>query len=154
MYRGAFFGAERACDLRVSGREVVVPEERHLLLERTTRVNHAEQPALTGIVDDGARRELAAGGDGDISGLADQSIDIVGDGLVVEQLPDGGAQPEFEVVVDFVLSRAEAGTTQQVFDHMLAVPNPFSLDWGSRRCCMVGLPGGIIRLPANGKSTV
>ena len=43
----AFGGAVRARDLVVAGGEVVVPEERHLLLERTVAVDHPEQPALT-----------------------------------------------------------------------------------------------------------
>src|SRR4029450_9976190 len=42
----AFVGAERTGDLAVRGREVVVPEQRHLLLERTTGVDHSKEPAL------------------------------------------------------------------------------------------------------------
>ena len=84
---------------------------------------------------------------------ANQSINIIVDGLVVEKLLDGGVQSEFEVVVDFVLSRTEAGTTQQVFDHMLAVPNPFSLD-GIAPLLHGWTPRRHHTPPANGKSTV
>jgi hypothetical protein len=49
--------------LAEAGGEVVVPEQRHLLLQRTPRVDHPEQPALTGIVDvDVGREEVAVRG--------------------------------------------------------------------------------------------
>ena len=37
--------------LAVGGGEVVVPEERHLLLQWTARMDHPEQPALARVVD-------------------------------------------------------------------------------------------------------
>ena len=43
--------------LAEAGGEVVVPEQRHLLLQRTPRVDHPEHPALTRIVDVDVRRE-------------------------------------------------------------------------------------------------
>ena len=58
-------------DLAVGRGEVVVPEERHLLLERPPRMDHPEQPPLPGVRDVGAGQELAARGDADVTGLAD-----------------------------------------------------------------------------------
>ena len=58
--RVAFVGAELAGDLAVGGGEVVVPEERHLLLERALRVHHPEQPALAGVGDVVRRLKAAA----------------------------------------------------------------------------------------------
>jgi hypothetical protein len=48
--------ADRTGHLRVADAEVVVPEERHLLLQRAARVHHAEQPPLPRILDAGVRR--------------------------------------------------------------------------------------------------
>ena len=67
-------------------------------------------------------------GDADVAGLADQRIHVVRNALVIEQLADRGRQPKLHVVVDFVLPGAEAGTTQQVLDHVLAVPDTLALD--------------------------
>ena len=46
-----------AGQLAVGGGEVVVPEQRHLLLQRAPRMNHAEHPALARVVDVDVRRE-------------------------------------------------------------------------------------------------
>ena len=51
MARVPFGRAERGRHLRIRGGEVVVPEERHLLLERPVGVHHPEEPALPGGVD-------------------------------------------------------------------------------------------------------
>ncbi len=48
-----FGRGRRARQLRVRRREVVVPEERHLLLERAVGVQHPEQPPLLRVGDDG-----------------------------------------------------------------------------------------------------
>jgi hypothetical protein len=40
-----------ARDLRVRSGEVVVPEERHLLFQRPSRVQHPEQPSLPRVLD-------------------------------------------------------------------------------------------------------
>ena len=74
--------------LRVGRGEVVVPEERHLLLQRPPAVHHAEQLALARVVDDRVGRELAARGDRHVFGLADVRIDVVGLLLVIQQVVD------------------------------------------------------------------
>ena len=91
--RVAFVGAERAGDLAVGGGEVVVPEERHLLLERTLRVHHPEQPALARVVDVRSRQEpLPRGGHADVAGAPDLGVDVVGKSLEVEQAIDRRAK--------------------------------------------------------------
>ena len=74
----------------------------------------------------------------DVSWLSDQRIDIVRHCLVVDQPTHRSAEPQFEVILDLVVARAEAGAPQQVLDHMLAVPYPFSLALGSGRVCCIG----------------
>ena len=75
----ALHRAEGARDLAVGRGEVVVPEERHLFLERTLRVHHPEQPALAGVLDVRVRRELAAARrHADVVALPDLRIHVVG----------------------------------------------------------------------------
>jgi hypothetical protein len=66
---------------------VVVPEERHLLLQRPPRVDHAEQPALTRILD--VRVRLKTSGaveDRHVRRIADIGVDVVGLILVIQQV--------------------------------------------------------------------
>ena len=65
---------------------MVVPEQRHLFLERTLRVHHPEQPALARVFDAGIRRELPARGDPHVLAIAYLGIDLVRLKLVVEEL--------------------------------------------------------------------
>jgi len=90
-------------------------------------MNHAEEPALSRIIDDGARQELSSRGNCHVAGLPDQRIDIVGHDFVIEQLTNRSAQPQLEVILDLVIAGAKTGTPQQVLDDMLAVPYPVPL---------------------------
>ena len=86
---GALHGAERTGDLAVAGGEVVVPEERHLLLQRTLRVHHPEQPALAGVLDVRVRRELAPSRrHADMVNLPDLRVHVVGLSFVVDEVVD------------------------------------------------------------------
>ena len=57
---GRLHGAGVGGQLAVGGGEVVVPEQRHLLLQRAPRVDHAEHPALARVVDVDVWREEVA----------------------------------------------------------------------------------------------
>jgi hypothetical protein len=57
-----FGGAELSRELGIRGGEVVVPEERHLLLQRPVAVHHSEQPPLPRVGDARARREGTCAG--------------------------------------------------------------------------------------------
>src|SRR5262249_18821072 len=100
----------------VAGREVVVPEERHLLLERTVRVHHPEQPPLPRVGDVRVRGKLSARGDAEISRLRDLLVDVVGDAVVVDEQVDRLGDRKISVVVQFVGTCAEAGAAEQMFD--------------------------------------
>ena len=72
--------------LAVGGGEVVVPEQRHLFLQRTPRVDHAEHPALARILDVDVWREEILGCDLRVVGTSDALIDVVGSALVVDEI--------------------------------------------------------------------
>ena len=118
--------AARAGGLRVGSREVVVPEQRHLLLQWTPGVDHAEEPALPRIVDHGLRLKGAARGNGNGSGLPNQVIDFVRHGLEVEQPPHSAGESEIGIEVYFLLARTEAGAAEQVLDQLFAVAGPLA----------------------------
>ena len=83
----ALHGADRAVDLAVRRREVVVPEQRHLFLQRSLRVHHSEQPTLPRVFDDGVRLEPAGTiEDRDVRGVSDPTVYVAGLILVVEQV--------------------------------------------------------------------
>ena len=107
-------------NLVVAGREMVVPEERHLLLQRTTAVHHAEQPPLTRVDDVRLGEKLAAGGGAHVAGCADPGVDLVRQLLVVDEGVDrlGDAEPAVEV--QFVGPRAKARSAQKMFDLLRA----------------------------------
>ena len=107
----------RPRDLRVRGGEVVVPEERHLLLERAVRMHHPEQPPLARVGDDGARRKrVPAARDLDVPGLQILRVDIVVDRLVVEQEFNGTADGLSAERVELVAAGAEAGASKQMLE--------------------------------------
>ena len=104
---------------------MVVPEERHLLLQRALRVHHPEQPALAGVEDIGRwlKAVAAASGHADVARTADERIDIIGDVRVVQQAGDGGGvarKREIGVGVDFLLARAESCPPVEMIDLLLA----------------------------------
>ena len=70
--------ADGAGDLAVGRGEVVVPEQRHLLLQRALRVDHPEQPSLPRVLDVRVRRELTARRDADVGVLSDLPVHVVG----------------------------------------------------------------------------
>src|SRR6185503_8971762 len=57
-----------ARDLAHGRCEVVVPDERHLFLERCRRMHHPEEPALARVTDVAARSEWTGRGDVDVAG--------------------------------------------------------------------------------------
>ena len=91
-------------------------------------MNHAEQPSLARVVDDGAGKKLSSRRNGDVTRRPDQLVDIVRDALVIQQLLDSRREPQLQVIVDFILASAEAGAAQQVLDDMLAVSDALSFD--------------------------
>jgi hypothetical protein len=113
---GAVRGAEPARDLAVSGGEVVVPEERHLLLERPRAVDHAEDPPLPRVGDDGRRRELTARRHAHEARLPDIRVDVVGDLLVVDELVDGAEVAQLDVGANLGVGGAESRAAQQMLD--------------------------------------
>jgi hypothetical protein len=91
------FGAQRAAgavrpdltgDLAEPGREVVVPEEGHLLLQRSCTVDHPKQHALPGVGDALIWPKWAASGRTQESGDTDVVVDGVRHLLVVDQRID------------------------------------------------------------------
>jgi hypothetical protein len=87
-------------------------------------VDHPEQPTLACVVDYRSRKKLATRGDRGVTCRPDQLINIVGDAVVIQELPDCGRKSRFEIIIDFVLARAKAGAAQQMLDDMLTVSNP------------------------------
>ena len=77
--------------LAVGRGEVVVPEQRHLFLQRSPRVDHAEHPALARIVDVDVGREEIFRRDLRMVGASDALIDVVGSALVVDEIVDRSA---------------------------------------------------------------
>jgi hypothetical protein len=112
--------AERAVDLRIRGGEVVVPEQRHLLLQRTAAVDHAKQLALTGVVDDRVRCELAARRDRNVFRLVDVAIHVVRLLLVIQQeLDDVRRRPSGEAR-EVLAAGAERNAPQDVFERAIS----------------------------------
>ena len=88
---------------------MVVPEERHLLLQRTLAVHHPEQPPLPGVVDVASRLESAcgSGGHADVARRPDLCVDVVGEAFEAEQAVDGRHVGHRRVARDVFLDRAE-----------------------------------------------
>jgi hypothetical protein len=128
--------ANRATDFRIGSGEVVVPEQRHLLLQRALAVHHPEQPPLPGIVDVGLRLETTRcpGGHAHVAGTADLVVHVVREPLEVEQPLDGRDVRHRRVSGDVLLGRPDRCTPQQVFDVLLASPrHGHGLQTGRRR---------------------
>ena len=112
-------------DLRVGRREVVVPEERHLLLQRALRMHHPEQPALAGIENVVRRLEStpASSCHTDVARAADQTVHIVGDLRETQQAGHRGSvagKRQAAVVLDLFLTRAESGTPVEMIYLLLS----------------------------------
>ena len=110
---------EFAGDLRVGGGEMVVPEERHLLLQRTAAVDQAEEPALARMSDVGVWLKSARRGDPGVPRSPDEIIHIVGKACVVEQVGDRVREPEEAetlVLRHILLRRAEPGSPEEMVE--------------------------------------
>ena len=121
-------GIEFAGDLRVGRGEMVVPEERHLLLERAAAVDQAEEPALARMRDVGPRLKSARCGDAGEPRSPDEIIHIVREACVVEQMGDRVREPEEAealVLRHILLRRAKAGSPEEMVE--------FLAHWGARR---------------------
>jgi hypothetical protein len=136
-HAGGFRRSEGAVDFRVGGGEVVVPEERHLLLERALAMDHPEQPALARVVDVRQRLKAPGGtrGDADVPRLADLAVDVVRCAVEGEQALDGRDERHRRIARDVVFNRSERGPPQQMLDVLFASPgHGLSLpDTGRRR---------------------
>ena len=104
---------------------MVVPEERHLFLQRPAAVEHPEQPALARIVDDGRGRKCAVRCGPGVPGRPDLAVHIIRDAGKVDELVERGGQTPPCEVSDFVGTRAEPGTSKDV--HHLTVVNRHTL---------------------------
>ena len=113
--------ADSTSKLRVRGGEVVVPEQRHLLFQRTLRVDHPEQPALTRVVDQGVGRKRIAGRsrDADVGRVADLRVVIRGCRLVVKQAVDHGIDRDARPGGQVGRTRAEPHSPKDVFKHRI-----------------------------------
>ncbi len=114
-----------AVDLRVGGGEMVVPEERHLLLQRALRVHHPEQPALAGVENVVRWLEAAAAASrhADISRPADERIHIVGNLGVVEKARHRrgiAGKRQAGVRLDLFLAGAKSGSPVEMVDLLLS----------------------------------
>ena len=109
-----FAGVDR--QLAVGRGEVVVPEQRHLLLQRAPAVDHAEDPALACILDVDVGREEVFGGNERMVGASDALIDVVGSALVVDEIVDRSRMRHVAIDVDVRDADAKTGTTKQVID--------------------------------------
>src|SRR5262245_3822247 len=107
--------------LAEAGGEVVVPEQRHLLLQRTTRVDHPEHPPLTGIIDVDVGREEAAALlvrriDLRVIRAADARVHIVGTTFVVHEMRNSLRQRHVLIGVHVRGADAEPSATQQMIN--------------------------------------
>ena len=117
--RGAL-AADGIRDLAVRGREMLVPEQRHLFLQRAPRVHHAEQPPLARVIDRRGRRERfhRAGRwrHGRIPSLTDERVDVVWRAVIVHELGQRGVETARTERRRFGGARTKAGATQQVLN--------------------------------------
>ena len=77
-------------------------------------MQHAEEPALARVVDDRVRGELPVGRHPDVPGLADLAVDVVGNGVVVQEPVYRRRVGQGAVRGDVGRARAKPGTPQQV----------------------------------------
>ena len=113
---GRLPGARVGGQLAVGGGEVVVPEQRHLFLQRTPRVDHAEQPALARVLDVDIRREEVLDGHLRMVGPSDARIDVVGSTLVVDEIRDRSGRRHVAKDLGVDGTDAESGAAKQVID--------------------------------------
>ncbi len=120
---GGFNGADLALDFGVRRREVVVPEQRHLFLQRTPTVHHTKQPPLACVGD--VRRWTERRSDTNVGRMANHRIDVVGEGGVVDEMGGGGGKSQESEPcegVRLLLGRAKRGATQEMVDFCFALP--------------------------------
>jgi hypothetical protein len=112
--------ADGVRNLAVGRSEVLMPEQRHLLLQGAPRVQHAEQPPLTRVVDGRRRRKrLHHPGrwrHGRIPALTNELINIVGRAVkLYERIQRGGKTPLSEHR-RFGGCRTKTGAAQEVLN--------------------------------------
>ena len=103
-------------ELAVGGGEVVVPEHRHLFLQRAPRVHHAEHPALARVVDVDVGREQVVRGHLHVVGPADALVHVVGPAVVVDEMRHRRRRRHVAEGLHVRQAGAEAGAPQQVID--------------------------------------
>ena len=84
-------------------------------------MHHSEQPALPRIGDVRLRGEDAAGRHVDISRLADEAVDEIGNVRVIDERVDELDDRHLAVRIEFVLTRAEPRASQDVLDRWMDV---------------------------------
>src|SRR5215510_6933176 len=92
-----------------------MPEERHLLLQRSAGVHHPEQPALARIFDVGVGREsTGTRHDADVCRVPDLRIDVVGQVVVVQQAIEQLERRHVFIRLELLGTRAESRTPRQM----------------------------------------
>ena len=114
---GRMDGAVGAGDLRIGRGKEVVPEQRHLLLQRTTGVHHPEQPPLARIVDDRIGREGATHRDACMGRMPDQRIGAVRSLGIVQQFIDELRRREVGKVRKVIGTRPESHPAEDMLVH-------------------------------------
>ena len=112
----ALLGTRIGGELAVGGGEVVVPEHRHLFLQRTPRVDHAEHPALARVVDVDVGREQIVRGHLHVVRPADALVHVVGPALVLDEMRHRRRRRHVAERLHVRRAGAEAGAAQQVID--------------------------------------
>jgi hypothetical protein len=116
----ALNGTAKPGHLAVGRREVVVPEERHLFLERPLRMQHSEEPPLTRVFDIRIRGELPAGRDTNVTNLADLRVDIVRQLLILDESIDNRSDRQVLELGHFGGSGAKPRSPKKVIQRILA----------------------------------
>jgi hypothetical protein len=109
-------GARVGYQLAVGSGEVVVPEQRHLLLQRPPRMDHAEHPALSCVVDIYVRREEIFRDYLRVIRTSDARVDVVRPAFVVDEVRHRRTRRHVAEDVDVLGADAESGATEQVVD--------------------------------------
>ena len=140
---------QRVADFAVGRGEVGVPEERHLLLERPLRVQHAVQPPELGRFDlaprlrivrvERERRDALVGG---------RVVDLFG----VEEAVEGAGEAERGVLVQLGFGGAKAGPAQRCATWervesraMRVVPSKVIRRWGAAPLRAAGAVAALYR---------
>ena len=101
---------------------MVVPEERHLLLQRPPGMDHPEQPALPRVGDVLGWQKRATRGHTNQTWPPNQFVDIVFVLLIIDEVGDGRAKAHVGIGIDLRLTRAESSSAKEVFDLLLPTP--------------------------------